>query len=816
MYFLNTLQIILLIGYLCQPAYAQQKEISGRLVDEQGNEIAFAAVSLIQLTDSAVIKSSLADSAGAFYFRGIKPEVSYFIKISAMGFKPYRSKPFVHQDTGLNYLLGDIRLVSDDFLLQEVVISGAPPLVEQQLDKVILNVENSVLAAGSNVLELLGKTPGVTAGDDGTVSLKGRNGTLVMLNGKPTYLSDLQLANLLRGMSAANVQRIEVMNNPSARYDASGNGGIINIVLKKPIKGGINGAVSVNGGTGRGAILGGTASLNYRSEKWNMYGSYDQYYRNSKSFDDIMRYYYGSEGVASGRAKQLSNQHTIIEPRLRSNNFRVGIDLFLNERNTLGFLVNGGLGKYPTRQPTRNTLSALPQQNLIWQANTLTEGKERWEDFLYNINFEHQFDTDGHMLTADLDYVSHYDRMDQQLDTRYIVEQGAVQRPRAVRIGDIPSNNDIYVGKIDYTLPYATGGKLEAGWKSSYVETENNIKYDTLSNEGYVYDASTSNHFIYKEQIHAGYANLKNSWGAFTLQLGLRGEYTATKGEQITSDSSFTRNYFKLFPSGFLAVNVSEKHKLQAGYSRRIQRPSYWDLNPFRVYVDPFSYYEGNAQLLPAFVNSFEIGYSYRSFIHVALNYNESTDVVNSLVGLLANTNITYEKPANLGAHTNYGVSVTTTTAITSWWTGTQFVNLYRNKYTIQSKQEDVKRAGNTLTFNSQNMFKLGNGWRAELSGFYLSGLVTGVSKLKAYHLLSAGIQKDLLGDQANIKLMVNDIFRGNRFKQEQIYGDVAIYSLRNADSRSAILSFTYRFGKENNAGRKRNTGSEDLKNRIK
>lgn len=794
--------------------YAQSHRITGRLLDERDRPVSYAGIYLLKSQDSLKVATVMTDSLGYFHLNGL-PKGSYKVKISYVGYLSYTSHLLDLSGPHQVLSLGNIKLLEDKQLLRTVEIAASRPLIEQRLDRMVMNVENSVMAQGSTALELLSKAPGVTVDDKGEISLKGRPGTTVMINGKLTYLSGSQLANLLRGTASNTVSRIEIMANPSARYDAAGKGGIINILLKKNVKTGWNGNVSLNGGAGRGTRLGGGTDLNYRTEKLNLFGNYNYFYQNLKGYTHTDRAFFSDQQTVRFPSR-ISRQETVETAKLRSQNFRAGLDLFLDEKNTLGFLINGGVGRYPSIQTTKNGLYNGTGKELLWDTRTHTEGKERWEDMLYNINYRHRFNDSGHELTMDVDYVSHFSKMDQQLDTRYMDPSGAALRAPASRRGDLPSSNDIYVAKLDYTLPLGSSGKLDAGWKGSDVRTENNLKYDTLRNEAYLPDHGTSNHFKYKEQIQAGYVNLKQAFGKFSVQIGLRGEYTFTKGHQITTDSLVSREYFKVFPSVFLNQELTENHKLQVGYSRRIERPSYWDLNPFRVYVDPFSYEEGNPYLHPAMVNSFELGYSFKSKYHANLTYSHSNNVISNIVGGSGQQNLTFLKPENLATFINYGLSITGSTDFTSWWTGTQFANLFRNEFNVDDKGSRTTLKGTSFTFDSQNSFKIGDSWKIELNGLYRSKELSGVFTTKGYYMIAAGVKKDLMQNKASINLMVNDIFKSVQYKESSSYGGIKTYSYGRPDSRSVILSFSYRFGAGPSAEKVRRTGSQELKDRIK
>lgn len=805
------LLLLLCLTAARRPAKAQSARITGRLTDARGQSVAFAGILLLQLPDSVRVSTAISDTAGVFQLTA-PAKGSYLLKVSNMGYRPYTGSSF--NNPAPLYHLGNIILEDDQRVLNAVQVKGNRPAVTHHMDKMVMRVENSLLAEGSTALELLAKMPGVTVDDNGNVTLKGRPGTLVMINGKPVYLSGNQLANLLRGTASGNISNIELMSNPSSRYDAAGKGGIINIVMKKPSKKDLNGNISVNGGAGRGARWGTTAGLNYGTGKINIFGTYSFISENLVSDYFTERRFEGDAGQ-SPTVRTLQNSEETA--RLRGHDFRAGIDVIASEKNSFGFLVSGNIGQYPVTQQTGNIMSSLPNHQVLRDARTGTTGKEHWRDLLYNLNYLHKFNDKGHELSVDADYVNHYSKMDQLLDTRYF-QHGDELPGSSLRRGDIPSDNNIYVLKTDYVLPWGEGGKLEAGWKGSYVKTENNLKYDTLMNGAFVPDFSASNHFIYKEQIQAGYLNVKKIYGKLSIQAGLRGEYTYTEGHQLTTDSLVTRSYFKLFPSVFLSHEFNDLHTLQLSYSRRIERPGYWDLNPFRLYSDPFNYEEGNPYLQPAIANTVELGYSFLSDYHAAVTYSRSNDVISSIVGQSAA--VLYSRPENLAAFTNYGISFTATNTFTKWWQSTQFANLFYNKFTTAASEKNNVSAtvqqGGSFTFDSQHTFTVPGGWKAELNALFHSSEVSGVFTTKAYYMISAGAQRDVLKGKGNIKLLVNDIFRSRQIKQLANYNGIYTYTHSRYDNRSVMLSFSYRFGGAAAQKEQRTTGSGDLKGRLK
>lgn len=790
-----------------------QKKITGKILDEKAQRIPFASVTVLRSADSVKTHAVMTDTAGNFVLSDLK-NGKYLVKISYIGYQDYFSPVIELNDSKRHHQLGKISMNADSRLLNTVTISGQRPLIEQTLDRTVMNVEKSVLAEGNTALELLNKAPGLTINEGGEVSLKGRPGTTVMINGRPTYLSGDQLVNLLRGTNSSSISRIEIMANPTAQFDASGSGGIVNIIMKKSLLTGFNGTISGNIGKGRDLRHSEGISLNYNTSILNLYGSYNAHNQDLKSSSIAERKFYDSNLANSPSLIQTIKQETLEKAKLRAHDFRAGADINLDEKNTLGFLINGAIGKYPTTQPSSNRLisaGGIPQ----WTALTETEGREHWVDLLYNANYVHKFNKEGHELKADVDYVYHFSRMNQLLNTRYDLPAGSTPGETFGRRGNIPSNNDIYAAKIDYILPLSKTSKLETGWKGSYVRTENNLQYDTLRNELYVPDATTSNHFIYKEHIQAAYINLNTTWHKYMIQAGLRAEYTYTLGHQVTTSTSFKRDYLGLFPSLFLSRDLSENHQLKTGYTRRIKRPSYWDLNPFRVYDDPFAFYEGNPYLKPAIANNVELGYTFKSRYFATLSYSHTGDVITDQLGQLEGANTTFERPENIGTFDNLGISFTASTQIFKWWTGSQFLNLYHNRYKINGLNSIQINKGNTLSFNSQNTFVIGKGWKAELSAFYISGAVSGTTKTESYSIISSGVQKELLKGKGSLKFMLNDIFEGYRIRKTMTYENISFNSRRISDSRYGILSFSYRFGAKNSQSNERSTSSEELKGRM-
>ena len=489
------------------------------------------------------------------------------------------------------------------------------------------------------------------------------------------------------------------------------------------------------------------------------------------------------------------------------------MDYQLTDHSTLGFLLNGNLGKYIHDSKTGNRLSRQTG-SLLSEMATSNYDQQHWENLTYNLNYQHKFKKEGQLLTADADFASN--NFTSALNLKTVTVAGTSTGADIIRRGHVPAATNVYLAKIDYADPVSKTLKFESGIKSSFTTSDNNLRYDLLRDGNWEYDATGSNHFRYKEQIHAGYVNFNKEFRGFNVQAGLRGEYTRTEGHQITTDSLIARNYFQLFPSIFINKPFGHNHHLQLAYSRRIERPDYGDLNPFRVFRDPLLYYQGNPFLKPELVNTFQLSHSFKGKYTTAVNFNHTSDVMTWINGQIDAINTTFEMPQNLNQLINYGISFTASTTLFSWWSGSHFANIFRNEYKGTGAYGAFNSKATSFSFNSQNTFKTGKGYSLELSGIYNGGSVYGISRYKPNYMVSTGVQKNLLKDKATVKLLVNDVFQSKQFREITQYGNIDMKTHTRLDSRRAILSLSYRFGNQNAQKKDRKTGSEDILNRVK
>lgn len=784
-------------------AEAQDAVVTGKVVSADNRGLQYISV-MVKNTDGRSVKGGLSDSAGLFKVAGL-PAGKYQVQISGLGFVAHLTSPFSLKKGRHTLSLGDILMKEDAQSLNAVVVSARRSLIEHSIDKMTINVEGSILSEGNSALELLERSPGVKIDNEGKVSLNGRKGVNVMMNGKPTYLSASELAVLLKGTNSSSVARIELINNPPSKYDAAGNAGIINIVLKKDQRTGFNGALNANAGAGRNARYGSGISFNYRNGAWNFYGAYNYAYRGETEYLDFIRRF-GGNGMQQTR---ISTQRTRTNEPLHTHNFRTGIDFDIDSMNVLGLLIIGNTGRYIHDSNTDNLLRD-GQGILQTEMRTSNYDRQSWSSITYNLNYLHRFDSRGHHLSIDLDAAPNRFDSNLNLDTYTLPD---LQFPNGLlsnRIGNIPSRTKIYTGKLDYAWLANKTLKFESGLKASFIRSDNDLRYYELYNDAWNYDPSASNHFIYDEKIYAAYGGMNKEWGATTVQGGIRAEYTITEGRQITSGGTFDRDYLKLFPNLALIRRLNERNKVQLTYGRRIERPNYGSLNPFRVFRDPTLFYEGNPYLLPEITQNVSLSHHLQGKFTSNLSYSRTTDVITWVTGQDDQNNTSFESPKNLPLLQNIGLNFTAQTELFSWWSANCFAGIYQNTYTL----ENSRNRQLSYNFNTQNAFKIVAGVNAEVNAFFNSKSAYGILKEGSYWALSAAVSRSLWKEQGSLKLAVNDIFQTNNFRNYTRYQNIDMYSRIWIDSRRAVLSFSYRFGKQT-AVRDRTTSSQDIQGRL-
>jgi outer membrane receptor protein involved in Fe transport len=811
--------------------YAQNKpgKISGTVVSPDKKPVEAATIQLQRANDKALVKAAVTDKAGNYVFEKIA-EGNYIISFAAAGFTKQSSDPISITATNPTVTMPATELAVQAKSLEGVTVTAQKPFIEQKLDRTIVNVEASPSNAGATALEVLEKSPGVSVDNDGNISLKGKQGVIIMMDGKPTYLSPADLANVLRNLPASALDQIEIMTNPSAKYDAAGNSGVINIKTKKSKTKGSNGSITLGNTTGLFRNNGKeelvwkptfSVNYNYKKNKINFFGNFVYNYREGRGMLDITSRYYEDE-------KQLDSINKVNTTfRFRNNNYtlKLGLDYTPNKKNTFGIVVNGFLfAGRPT--PITNTTFSKLNGDVFSRLNSKTLNELSWQNFSTNLNYKHTFDTSGTELTLDLDY-SHYKNVsDMLLSTGFFDGDNNQTADSMFLKGHLPAAIDIYSLKSDFNHTYRNGIKLEAGIKASYVRSDNLVDYLRKMGGNWAPD-SRNNHFLYTENINAAYLNANKSFKKWDVQTGLRMENTNTEGIQTSDNAVTKRSYVSFFPSVFVSYNASAKNTFTVSASRRLQRPNYQDLNPFTFFLDSLSYRQGNPYLTPQFSYNYELKHTYNNKLSTTLNYTSTTDVISQIIKRKKGTNnelIGFLTIDNIAKFTNMGIAVSTPVKFAKWWNANVFVNVFRNHYTgtyistenAQSKVVDLDLAFTSFNLNINNSFSIGKGWTAEVSGFYNYKNIQQLTLSYPMGQINFGLAKNnLLKGKASIRLNARDPFGWMRFKGLTQYGNIDISMINRFDSRQYGVNFTYRFGKQQGQSRRRNSATEEEQRRV-
>ncbi|MBK7374840.1 MAG: TonB-dependent receptor [Chitinophagaceae bacterium] len=806
---------------------AQNKpgKILGTIINPDKKPVESATIQLLKADSKALVKAAITDKAGNFSFERIA-EGKYIVSTSASGFSKKMSEVVEITAAKPDVELASIELSSQAKAMEGVTVVAQKPFIEQKLDRTVVNVEASPTNAGATALEVLEKSPGVSVDNDGNISLKGKQGVIIMMDGKQTYLSGADLANVLRNMPASALDQIEIMSNPSAKYDASGNSGLINIKTKKSKTKGSNGSITLGNTSGlfrkdgKEEILWKptvSVNYNYKKNKVNFFTNLVYNYREGRGALDITSRYYENE-------KQLDSINKVNTSfRFRNNNYtlKLGMDYTPNKKNSFGIVLNGFLfAGRPT--PTTNTTFSTLDGTIFSRLNSKTINELSWKNFSTNLNYKHTFDTTGTEITLDLDYAHYKNVSDQLLSTGFFDGNFNQTSDSMYLRGHLPSGINIYSIKSDFTKPFRNGLRLEAGIKSSYVKSDNLVDYVRKSGSNWVPD-SRNNHFIYDENVNAAYINASREFNKkWNVQTGLRLENTNTKGVQVSDNSTVKRNYVSLFPSAFVSYTVNAKNMLTVSASRRLQRPNYQDLNPFTFFLDSLSFRQGNPYLTPQFSWNYELKHTYNGKITSTLNYTATNDVISQIIKRRKGSNneiVGFLTIDNIARFTNIGLAISAPVKVAKWWNVNLYGNVYRNHYqgtyiSIENNQSnvvDLDISFTSFSFNVNNSFTLGKGWIAELSGWYNYKNVQQLSLNNPMGQMNIGLAKNnLLKGKASLRINARDPFGWQRYSGLTRYGNVDI-SIRNRwDNRQYGINFTYRFGKQQGQSRRKSATEEE------
>lgn len=785
-------------------AFAQQSGKITGTVRQSEKPAAGATIHLLKSKDSSTIKLSVAGKDGVYAF-DLVPEGSYIVAVTAAGQLKTYSIPFtLTRDQVMVVPLIELANAAND--MAGIVVTAKRPLVEQKIDRTIVNVDASITNIGTSALEVLEKSPGVLVDRDGNISLKGKDGVMIMVDGRPTQLSGADLTNLLRGMSSSQLDQIEIMTNPPARYDASGTAGIINIKTKKMITAGMNGSASLSYGQGKYPKTNESFNFNYRKGKINFYTSLGHNYQ--KRYLDLLL----DRNILStnnNSVEKIFNQDATRIGVGHAYNAKLGLDFFATGKTTLGAVVNLNSRSIQSDNPSVTYISnASKELESITRAMVATGSNA--SNISANLNFRNVLDKKGREITSDVDYVKFTADNDLFMVNSYTDAFGNPHRNADSLTGDLPQDINVYSARVDYLHPIKKDMRLEAGIKSSLVNTDNNARYDSILNGNLIPDLNRSNHFVYRENINAAYVNLSAPLSKkITAQLGLRLENTNARGRQKSTGQNFDRQYTQLFPTAFFQYKADENNIIGANFGRRVRRPSYQSLNPFIRFIDRYTYSLGNPNLRPSMSNNIELSHTWKNRITTTVNYTVVNDIIQEVIQQKGNE--AYNTPENVSSMKQAGLAVNASLPVTKWWTSNTNLNISYDQYTGIINNDAVNLEATGYAINTMHQFKISGTLAAELNGSYRSGRLEGIMRIEPIFIMGAGISQKILKNKGTIRFTARDMFHTQKMKGSSRYSNVDFEIRQVAETQVFTLGFTYNFSKGKKiAPVKRTAGSSD------
>lgn len=808
---MKTLYLIFFVLFIGNVSYAHNKlgTISGSVLDDQNKPVDYVTVGLFKASDSSLVKTALTATDGKYEFANINTG-SYYVKATMMGYAIYKGKAFTLSETALILKLDDIHLQPTSKALNAVNVTAVKPLIERKTDKLVMNVENSSILTGSSALEVLQKAPGVTVDQNDKISMQGKQGVLILIDGKQTYMSSADVANLLRNMQSSQLESIELITNPSSKYDAAGNSGIINIKTKKSRNGGTNGSVNTSLGYAENFRGNAGINLNHRTNKINIFGNYTYGQSGRDSYISIDRI---SKGTPDTYFMQASENFR----KMKNNNFKAGLDVFIDKKNTLGLLVNGYLNN--GYEHTDNNTLIGPNFTKIDSTVVATNLQtNKYKNLSYNLNYKSVLDTAGSEISVDLDYSKYNGNDGASYTNNYFYANGLAIRPTNYIRNTTPSEIEIKAFKVDYNVSLTKSIKLEAGVKSSWVKTDNDLRAEEYKADVWQNDVRRSNQFVYDENVNAAYANLNKQFKNTSVQLGLRVEQTNSKGNLVTTNTIVERSYWDFFPTLYVQQTLDKNNQVGFSYGRRIDRPSYDALNPFVYYLDQYTYSKGNPFLNPQYTHNFEVTYTFMQKYLLSINYSRVNDVITDVLLPDPSQKALYQTNANIAKNISYGANLNIPAKIAKWWEMNNNLNVFNLRFEAPDLAgQELKTGKTSFQFKSQQSFIIVNGLTAELSGNYESPLDYGTLSIQSRYSIDMGLSKSLFDKKASIKLALNDVFNTQHQNLTSAYPGLKYDLYQKNESRIARISFSYRFGKnEIKPARRRATGTESEQGRMK
>jgi iron complex outermembrane receptor protein len=779
--------------------------IRGNVFIQNNKPAEAATVVLLNLPDSTIVMSALVNNAGAYQFLNIPPG-KYILFATMLGSNKTYSQPYsVANSQTIN--INTLTLAALSTELKEVAIVGRRPYIEVRPNKTIINPSASIIADGQSVLEVLRQSPGVRVDNNDNVSINGRQDALVLIDGKATNLTGADLAALLKGTQANNIDRIEVLKNGSAKYDAAA-GGVVNIVYKKGKNLGTNGTYNASAGYGRYYKGSTGVSLNHRTKTYNIFGGYS--IAATKTWKDLLTdrniNYAGVKSNYNTRYK--STQETL------NHNFRLGTDFFLSPNHSIGFLVNGIVNN---NDYDKNNVLKISNQGVLDSNITAKSKVDRdVSNINYNINYTGKLDDAGRTITANVTHTRAKRHSVEYITNNFFDAADAEYRSPLLLQNISPTKMNNWTGLVEFSNPLPKDAKFDAGLKFSRTATDNTLIFGPQVNGIYTVDPTFSNRFLFTENIAAAYANYTGKFGKFDLDAGLRGEYTNNTGNSVTNNDITTHKYFDIFPTVLLNYRANDKNEYALLLSRGIERPGYDKLNPFLYFIDIYNYQAGNPYLAPQYTNKISLSHTYNQDIVTSIYGSLSTGTTFPFYQQNDATKVVLNTDVNLGRAYVYGITTNANIKFTEWWTSNYDVNASYQRYVAYARYGDLDKGTGDLIINTTQRFTISKTISAQINGIYESATFYGINRFSPTFTSNAGISKDIFKKLGKLSITANDIFKTYKDRTYTNYQNLDRRMVDQREYRKIFINFSYRFGRTSVKGAAGHiTGNEDVQSRM-
>ncbi len=802
-------------------------KISGKVIDSQTSEpIEYANLVLYRMRDSAMVNGTVSIKTGDFLFEKLMPG-RYYLKISFIGYDTKFIDTLAIRPNAAEQKLGSIKLYQKSVSVGEVIVQGQKETLNFNLDKKVYNVDQNMANSGATALEIIENIPSVTVDADGGVAVRGNPNINILIDGKPSALAGYGSSDVLSQIPASQIESIELVTNPSAKYDPEGTGGILNVILKRKSNIGINGSVMANAGTGQRYNT--SLNLNLKNEDFNLFASYDGRINKFNSTGSTIR------TTEFGGTLSTLDQFSDNNNNMNNHNINLGVDYYFNEKDVVSLSTQFRIGDFDNGSTIDN--KNYDDENILDSYfQRLSSGFRNFNSQNYTLSYKKTFENRTQELTADIMYSNSAMNSESNIDQQYFDTSTSLPNDDLSKQKSLSDNsNKLLLMQANYIQPLNELGRFEGGFKSVIKDLRMKNDYlliDPVSKD-WVNSSALDNVYDYKEQVHAVYGIYSNNWGNFTYQFGVRAEQVYIDGTVESTGQKFENNYFSVYPSLHLRYNFSELEELQFSYSRRVDRPRNNQLNPYVDYSDSLNIFAGNPNLKAQYINSLELGYSKyfgKTSVVSSLFFRQNNDMITSISTLLDH-GVTYTTYQNVAKGQSYGTELIVTHPVFNWWrlngTFSYFTNKVEDNTTLGGTRESnswIVRLNSSMTlwddfqlqligsYSSPTiLISMGSGSRGFGGGpgMFFGGS-SGQSKMKEQYALDAIVRKDFMDGRLSLTLRITDIFNTRTFDTETYGTGFYMTNIRKMDSRVAYLGVSYRLSENRNSNQEREKRIEE------